>query len=103
MQQRLLAKRIIHYCPSQMYFEYNHGMLAEDGSNLGARPINLNLLNIPRSSAEIILAWDRIIDDYGCRALTNITDRLPAYKSYLNSWLPCTIRVVKWLIELGEI
>lgn len=103
MQERLLAKGIIHYCHNEMYFECNHGMLAEDGSNLGARPINLNLLNMPRPFADIILAWDRIINDYGCRALANITDRLPACKSYLYSWLPCSIRVVKWLIELGEI
>ncbi|KAI7783421.1 hypothetical protein LA080_011982 [Diaporthe eres] len=91
LQERVLAKRVIHYNTRQVYFECDQGIFAEDGSHKKERYCRLNdrlapSLEIPtgNSSASLpdyeadLRIWDALVWGYGRRKLSKPTDRLPA-------------------------
>lgn len=83
LQERVLAKRVIHYNSRQMYFECAAGLIAEDGSCAESRPDNF-----PRSRYSSVYSgnfsrkppriWWPLLRQYGGRKLSKPTDRLPA-------------------------
>lgn len=89
LQERVLAKRVIHYNARQVYFECDHGIFAEDGSQHRERHCSLNdrlspFRDPPASSdpspdynADLQL-WYGLVWSYGSRRLSKPTDRLPA-------------------------
>ncbi|TVY80634.1 hypothetical protein LSUE1_G004553 [Lachnellula suecica] len=70
LQERVLARRVLHYNAQKMYFECNHGIVGEDGCNTPDRWCNLEKLDIAR--------WNGLLWGYGERNLTKPTDKLPA-------------------------
>ncbi|KAK7705784.1 hypothetical protein SLS64_007731 [Diaporthe eres] len=91
LQERVLAKRIIHYNTRQVYFECDQGIFAEDGSHKKERYCRLNdrlapSLEIPTGNSSDSLPdyeadlrlWDALVWGYGRRKLSKPTDRLPA-------------------------
>lgn len=93
LQERLIATRIIHYNSSQMFFECNHGIVAEDGSRIGDRYTSLELLQNPAISSpendprlrnhpqKLLKSWHNVVSAFGKRNLTVATDKLPACES----------------------
>ncbi|KAG6361791.1 hypothetical protein INS49_010020 [Diaporthe citri] len=91
LQERVLAKRIIHYNARQIYFECDQGIFAEDGSHKKERHCRLNDRlapsleistgnssdSLPDYEADLRL-WDALVWGYGRRKLSKPTDRLPA-------------------------
>lgn len=89
LQERVLAKRIIHYNERQIYFECDQGIFAEDGSHRKDRHCRLNKrlspsLKSPTSSDSVddyeadLGLWHTLVWGYGKRKLSKPTDRLPA-------------------------
>lgn len=82
LQERLLSKRILHFFPSQIYFEteFNHVMsletmtyeYLEDTPRLGTKTITRS------NPLHYIGEWRQIVEWYSRCALTRQTDRLPA-------------------------
>lgn len=89
LQERVLAKRIIHYNARQIYFECDQGVFAEDGSHRKERHCKLNdrlspapedpspLGSLPDYKADLQL-WYGLVWSYGRRKLSKPTDKLPA-------------------------
>jgi len=71
LQERVLARRILHYNTRQMYFECDHGLVGEYGCN------GKNRFNIDLEKADID-EWHNLLWAYGNRKLTKATDKLPA-------------------------
>ncbi|CAG8955478.1 hypothetical protein HYFRA_00010345 [Hymenoscyphus fraxineus] len=69
LQERVLAKRLLHYNTRQMYFECNQGIIGEDGCMRKERYCRLD------ASIE---TWDVLVRFYRERNLTNLTDKFPA-------------------------
>lgn len=82
LQERVLARRIVHYNSRQLYFECAAGMLAEDGSRSTSRLSDLSELRRPESNPHDIApamdTWHSLLEAYGARRLTEPTDKLPA-------------------------
>ncbi|KAI8632545.1 HET-domain-containing protein [Xylariaceae sp. FL1651] len=86
LQERLLARRNLHYAERQVYFECNHGIVGEDGSSSENRYLSLSHPQPTYSTrGRLKLAaghdqqtWDLIIWEYGRRKLTKPTDKFPA-------------------------
>lgn len=82
LQERVLARRIVHYNSRQLYFECAAGILAEDGSCRQNRFCDLSELRCPESdphdSTEIPRAWYSLLGSFGARKLTKPSDKLPA-------------------------
>ncbi|KAH8676392.1 heterokaryon incompatibility protein-domain-containing protein [Tricladium varicosporioides] len=85
LQERLLPKRILHCCASQLYWECQTCCLSESGLEVppayGLPPI----LKPPKKNVDIIKDfqsshwnWMRLLDVYSQRALTKDFDKLPA-------------------------
>lgn len=81
LQERVLARRILHYTSTQMYFECEHGITSEEGPTGKDR---FSSLKDDRgfSRADLVektgSKWAGLLEDYGRRELTHPTDRLPA-------------------------
>lgn len=82
LQERVLARRIVHYNSRQLYFECAAGILAEDGSYSLRRLSDLSELrcpeSYPRDITKVPIAWSSLLDSFGSRKLTKPTDKLPA-------------------------
>lgn len=89
LQERVLAKRVIHYNDRQIYFECDQGIFAEDGSHQKERRCRLNDRLSPsresppssgslRDYEEDLRAWYALVWAYGTRKLSRPTDKLPA-------------------------
>lgn len=82
LQERVLAKRIVHYNSRQLYFECAAGILAEDGSYIQGRLSDLTELHRPLTDPHGITRvpgiWYSLLDSFGGRKLTKPTDKLPA-------------------------
>lgn len=82
LQERVLARRIVHYNSRQLYFECAAGMLAEDGSCRQSRFCDLSEIRRPESDPYditlVLRTWYFLLDAYGARRLTEPTDKLPA-------------------------
>lgn len=95
LQERLLARRVLHYNARQMYFECNEGVIAEDGSRLRNRYRDLRAAQRvwPRTESPqknddalniaSIENWYSVVWAYGRRNLSRPTDMLPA-----RMWIP---------------
>ncbi|KAF4636111.1 hypothetical protein G7Y89_g1979 [Cudoniella acicularis] len=89
LQERVLARRILHYNTRQICLECNHGITGEDGCSFRDRYCcNLSDLNEtkeaqhrksynPQLSLEHTM-WNSLLWSYGQRKLTKATDKLPA-------------------------
>lgn len=82
LQERVLARRIVHYNSRQMYFECAAGISAEDGSHNPNHLSDLRDLRYPGSYphdiTEVPGTWSLLLNSFGDRKLTKPTDRLPA-------------------------
>jgi hypothetical protein len=89
LQERVLARRILHYNTRQIYLECNHGIVGEDGCRFENRYCcNLSDLEEGKeseskkgSSKQLGLEhtiWNSLLWSYGQRKLTKATDKLPA-------------------------
>lgn len=90
LQERLMARRVLHYNSRQMYFECNHGVVAEDGSHIETRyhgGMNLDQGTDPSPKSPTDEAslhvtslddWSSLVWTYGSRKLSRPTDKLPA-------------------------
>lgn len=81
LQERVLARRVLHFNSRQMYYECNSGIIGEDGSR------NLHRFGMLKDLDQSVISWEwpstnhlwySLIRDYGTRALTQPTDMLPA-------------------------
>ncbi|KAI0972442.1 HET-domain-containing protein [Xylaria arbuscula] len=83
LQERLLARHILHYNTQQIYFECDQGVFGEDGSFQDARHCSLGAI-LPTSSTgasrsrEELNLWCRIVHLFGTRKLTKTSDKFPA-------------------------
>jgi hypothetical protein len=81
LQERLLSPRTIHYGRTQMYWECQMAVLAEDGAVLprtftSAKELwEPSPLDFPKRHS---LRWQRLVMEYSTRKLTRDTDKLPA-------------------------
>jgi hypothetical protein len=89
LQERVLARRILHYNTRQIYLECNHGIMGEDGCSFEHRygcnlselhetkdPQNKKYQNSQFGPERSM--WNRLLWSYGTRELTKATDKLPA-------------------------
>lgn len=81
LQERVLARRVLHYTSRQIYFECEHGIVAEDGPSNQDRfcslKSNMDLCKSMAYEADLD-QWDMLIWEYGRRKLSRTTDKLPA-------------------------
>lgn len=75
-QERVLARRILHYNTRQMYFECDHEVIGEDGCGRDSRYCSVRGLDA-RPPKDFQL-WNSILWSYGRRRLSKKTDKLPA-------------------------
>ncbi|KAH7311231.1 heterokaryon incompatibility protein-domain-containing protein [Stachybotrys elegans] len=85
LQERVLAKRIIHYNTRQMYFECNHGIVSEDGCQNNRRLCDLSIVRAGNgTSQDLRQVWHRLLWHLGQRHLTKPTDKLPSMSGLAN-------------------
>jgi len=87
LQERVLARRTLHYATHEMYFECSHGFVSENGTRFDWRYNDIshldtkeddapaNLEEMPPSTTE---RWYELLRAYGTRKLTFESDKLPA-------------------------
>jgi hypothetical protein len=89
LQERILARRTLHYGKHQMYFECNRGFLGENGLHLTDRYNSLHSSTAKLQSDPsyreghsqpnpILDQWFALLKAYAPRQLTKASDRLPA-------------------------
>ncbi|RWA08174.1 hypothetical protein EKO27_g6932 [Xylaria grammica] len=76
-QERVLARRILHYSTEQMYFECDQGVLGEDGSFQGSRHLPIGD-NTPVLRLKGFSLWYYLIECFASRQLTKTSDKFPA-------------------------
>lgn len=83
LQERVIARRVLHYNTKQLYFECDMGVIGEDGSTQYIRPCAIRELRPKMKTWGSIFGndydlWNNLIATYGSRNLTKTTDKLPA-------------------------
>ncbi|RDX40747.1 HET-domain-containing protein [Lentinus brumalis] len=86
MQERLLAPAILHYGAQQLFWEcrayhaYEDGRLSLQGGTLDGEAGKFITLrqNILQSPTDGWRVWYRLVEEYSSRALTRLSDKLPA-------------------------
>lgn len=90
-----MARRVLHYNSRQMYFECNHGIVAEDGSRIEARYLgdmglhkgtylpSKSLTHEVNPQVASLDDWNYLVCAYGSRKLSRLTDKFPACESIL--------------------
>ncbi|KFA70604.1 hypothetical protein S40285_04681 [Stachybotrys chlorohalonatus IBT 40285] len=79
LQERVLARRVVHYSSRQMYFECNGGMASEDGCKSDRRYCGIASLRRPQAAPDQVRdTWHSVLWSYGSRKLSKATDKLPA-------------------------
>lgn len=90
LQERVLARRLLHYNSRQMYYECDNGIVGEDGCGSSRRFGNLHGLREEQvkqdekqddeeeSPTDYHALWKMLIWFYGQRNLTHVTDMFPA-------------------------
>ena len=83
LQERYLSTRILHYAKSQMFYECQNGVMAENGES--SKPVYRNRVfhqfdgwekdNIKEWTYH---EWTEILTEYSARRLTKCSDKLPA-------------------------
>lgn len=93
LQERILARRTLHFAAEQMFFECAWGFQSEDGflehrgkiddtpstARLGGKPsifVEGDMASTHFSGYE---GWARLVNIYGTRLLTKSSDKLPAF------------------------
>lgn len=110
LQERLLAPRTIHYGRTEMYWECQNIMRAEDGAYFARTFTRLkDLVNSESSHRD---PWFQLIEDYTSRNLTRDEDKLPALSGlasliarengdeyFAGIWKKHFIKGLNWSIE----
>jgi hypothetical protein len=78
LQERVLAKRVLHYNTDKMYFECNHGIVGEDGYRTEHRLSSLRESKGSQLKGADHATWNQLLWMYGDRKFTKATDKLPA-------------------------
>ncbi|KEY73455.1 hypothetical protein S7711_07484 [Stachybotrys chartarum IBT 7711] len=79
LQERVLARRVVHYSSRQMYFECNSGITSEDGCKSDHRYCGIVTLRRPQAPPDQVRnTWDLVLRAYGSRKLSKATDKFPA-------------------------
>jgi hypothetical protein len=78
LQERVLAKRVLHYNAEKMYFECNHGIIGEDDSRVKHRLCSLQESEQSQLEGAGHKMWNHLVWTYGDRKFTKPTDKLPA-------------------------
>jgi hypothetical protein len=78
LQERVLAKRVLHYNTRKMYFECNQGIIGEDGYHDDQRLCLLSRNEQSQEEKADRKWWNHLLWTYGDRKLTKPTDKLPA-------------------------
>lgn len=83
LQERVLARRSLHYCSDQMYFECNHGIIGEDGCYSNMRFCDINYAEEIASPISFLygrdhVLWHNLLRHYGRRKISRPADKLPA-------------------------
>lgn len=83
LQERVIARRVLHYNTKQIYFECDQGVIGEDGSVQDRRFCPIRELRPNKAPGRSIFGghydiWNNLIATYGSRSLTKNTDKLPA-------------------------
>jgi len=81
LQERLLSPRTIHYGRTEMYWECQGCVLAEDGAMLRREFTTANDLWAPtlrEPGKDRNWRWTRLVEQYSTRKLTMDSDKLPA-------------------------
>ncbi|KAI0420361.1 HET-domain-containing protein [Xylaria grammica] len=73
-QERLLARRTLHYNTEQMYFECDQGVLGEDGSFQDSRHLR-KCEYTPVLRLKGVSLWYYLIEDFASRQLTKTSDK----------------------------
>lgn len=76
LQERYLARRILHFTCSQVYFECDHDFVSEDGRECGRS--NYTLEECGRKDSLFWKDWQDVVTKYSRRKLTMEDDKLPA-------------------------
>lgn len=81
LQERVLARRVLHFNSRQLYYECDEGIVSEDGSRQVRPHGNLPRLNqsmVQTEGKDPHTLWYSLLWEYGPRELTYATDKLPA-------------------------
>jgi hypothetical protein len=90
MQERFLARRVIHFLPDEVFFECRTGVSCEHNENLHPRTLTTSVAcrefrkieapENPDASSEwyFAVSWASIVHEYSSLALTHSEDALPA-------------------------
>ncbi|KAI0149577.1 HET-domain-containing protein [Xylariaceae sp. FL1272] len=83
LQERVLARRVLHYNARQIYLECDRGVVGEDGSFQNTRYISLSKFRSRMAEKEEtfqddLRLWNMLLWEYGRRKLSKYTDTMPA-------------------------
>jgi hypothetical protein len=78
LQERLLSRRILHFCKEQTYFECKEGFLSESGLFNIAHYSSIDLSHMADPKSVYIYWSDILFHQYSNRLLTKSSDKLPA-------------------------
>jgi hypothetical protein len=78
LQERVLARRVLHFNTRKMYFECDNGITGEDGSRVNERLCPLPGRKASKNDISEREIWNSILWRYGDRKFTKVTDKMPA-------------------------
>ena len=79
LQERILSRRVIHFCEDQVYWECDTESYAEDGTVLDSTSsFKRQLADVEHSQTTILRGWHNLLEDYMRRNLSNPCDIFPA-------------------------
>jgi heterokaryon incompatibility protein (HET) len=119
MQERILAPRTIHYGRTEMYWECQKVVRAEDGAYFQRTFPRLQDIASPKAKSsehnQVQNLWYRLIENYTSRNLTRDEDKLPALSGmvklmvktngdeyYAGIWRSDFVGGLNWSVELYE-
>ncbi|KAK5051046.1 hypothetical protein LTR84_003605 [Exophiala bonariae] len=77
LQERVLSPKTIHYANSEMFWERQTGIFAEDGAMFQRQSVGFSDL-LEAKPPNIYSIWEQLVEEYTGRRLTRETDKLPA-------------------------
>lgn len=87
LQERVLARRVLHFNSRQLYYECDEGIVSEDGSRQDRPHGNLPRLGqrtVQTDKEDPHTLWYSLLWEYGPRDLTYATDKFPAMSGLAN-------------------
>lgn len=86
LQERVLARRVLHFCRDQLYWECQSITQSEDRAIYNDTGlIKRALANASSSHQSAIRGWNQLIEDYNRRKITKNSDKLPALSGVAKS------------------